>query len=99
MFAKLTAENRLGSFKAVVDEHYRYHQFYGGCAVALVILYAGGLRQTHFAINKRSILTALAFLAFEWLLATTAADAFKRYVERGTIVAKGEGVARAAAHR
>ena len=46
MFSKLAAERRLASFKAVVDEHYRYHQFYGGCSVAVLILYTGWLRHT-----------------------------------------------------
>src|SRR5690348_15021688 len=41
MFAQLCKEDRLTSFRAVVDEHYRYHQFYGGCFVALIVLYFG----------------------------------------------------------
>src|SRR4051812_10755026 len=41
MFAKLVEENRLSSFQAVVDQHYRYHQFYGGCAVAALVMFAG----------------------------------------------------------
>jgi hypothetical protein len=89
MFQKLTLENRLISFKAVVDEHYRYHQFYGGCAVALAILYGGWLRQGWLGINVTMIMISLGFLAFEWLMIHTAADAFKRYVERGTTVVAG----------
>jgi hypothetical protein len=97
MFAKLTAENRLTSFKAVVDEHYRYHQFYGGCAVALVVLCAGWLHsQVHAGRCGRLVLISLGFLAFEGMLIQTAADAFKRYVERGTTIVQGGEVALAA---
>jgi hypothetical protein len=90
MFAKLTAENKLGSFKAVVDEHYRYHQFYGGCAVALAILYGGWIRGQTYADRCGSlILVTVGFLVFEALLISTAADSFKRYVARGTTIVQG----------
>ena len=89
MFSKLAAEGRLTSFKAVVDEHYRYHQFYGGCAVAVLILYAGWLRHAFQNIDLRFLLVTVAFGLFEWLTVVTAKDAFARYVERGTIIVNG----------
>jgi hypothetical protein len=90
MFAKLTAEDKLGSFKAVVDEHYRYHQFYGGCAVALVVLYAGWVRtQVHTDRCWRLILVTLGFLVFEGLLISTASDSFLKYISRGTTIVQG----------
>jgi hypothetical protein len=92
MFAKLTKDSKLISFKAVVDEHYRYHQFYGGCAVVLVVVVAGWLHNYfHTASCGKIVLMVLGSLAFEAMLIQTAADAFKRYVERGTtIVQAGE---------
>ena len=99
MFAKLHASNKLVTFKAVVDEHYRYHQFYGGCAVALAILYAGWVRRTFRGFTSPFLFITVGFLAFEWLLAHTAADAFKRYVERGTIIVKGDAAVHAASRR
>jgi hypothetical protein len=96
LFANLTAEDRLISFKAVVDEHYRYHQFYGGCAVALVVLYTGWMRgQAYAGQCGRLALISLGFLAFEWMLIQTAADAFRRYVERGTTIVQGVEVTHA----
>lgn len=89
MFSKLRAEKRLESFKAVVDEHYRYHQFYGGCAVAVLILYAGWLRTAVQHIDSRFLFVSIAFGLFEWLTIVTAKDAFIRYVERGTIIVNG----------
>ena len=89
MFSKLRAEGRLTSFKAVVDEHYRYHQFYGGCAVAVLILYAGWLRHAFQDIDLGFLLVTAAFGLFEWLTVATAKDAFVRYVQRGTIIVNG----------
>jgi hypothetical protein len=89
MFSKLAAEGRLASFKAVVDEHYRYHQFYGGCAVAVLILYTGWFRYAIDDANLRFVLVSVAFALFELLLIVTGTDAFIRYVERGTIIVNG----------
>ena len=86
MFSKLAAEGRLASFKSVVDEHYRYHQFYGGCAVAILILYTGWLRHAIDDIDLRFVLVSVAFGLFELLLIVTGKDAFVRYVQRGTII-------------
>jgi hypothetical protein len=89
MFSKLAAEGRLASFKAVVDEHYRYHQSYGGCAVAVVILYAGWLQQAIHDIGFRFFLVSAAFGLFEWLTIVTGRDALIRYVQRGTVIVNG----------
>lgn len=86
MFSKLAAEGRLSSFKSVVDEHYRYHQFYGGCAVAILILYTGWFRHAIDDIDLRFVLVSVAFGLFELLLIVTGKDAFVRYVQRGTII-------------
>ncbi len=64
--------------KAIVDEHYRYHQFYGGCAVASLILYAGWIRAWHHSLCQ-SIGWTLGFAALELLLMASACDSFKKY--------------------
>ena len=89
MFSKLTAEKKLESFKTVVDEHYRYHQFYGGCTVAVLILYTGSLRHAIHNVDLRFLLVSVSFILFEWLTIVTGMDAFVRYVQRGTIIVKG----------
>jgi hypothetical protein len=85
MFKKLSGENKLLSFRAVVDEHYRYHQFYGGCAVSATILYFGWLRINH-TLGSGLLWTTISFLVFELVLMRTAMNTFVRYVERGNIV-------------
>ena len=89
MFSKLAAEKKLETFKAVVDEHYRYHQFYGGCSVAVLILYTGWLRHAIYNLDRRFLFVSVAFGLFEWLAIVTAMDSFVRYVQRGTIIVKG----------
>ncbi len=88
MFAKLTKSNRLTSFRAVVDEHYRYHQFYGGCAVGFAVLYGGWLRNT-WVLSWHVVLISLAFVVLEVVLFKTAINAFERYVARGDVVVNG----------
>lgn len=44
LFESLYKEGKLTAFKSVVDEHYRYHQFYGGCAVDLLIWFVAWIR-------------------------------------------------------
>ena len=89
MFSKLAAEKKLESFKAVVDEHYRYHQFYGGCAVAVLILYSGWFWHAIHNVDLPFLLVSVVFILFEWLITVTGMDAFVRYVQRGTIIVNG----------
>lgn len=85
MFARLVEEGKLSFFKAVVDEHYRYHQFYGGCAVALVVLFAGWLRG-HWELNRDVIYVSIGFVLLELVLVSSGRQAYIKYVERGTTV-------------
>jgi len=64
--------------KAIVDEHYRYHQFYGGCAVALLILFVGWLTHSHPTWSQISG-WSLGFVAFGLLLERSACDSFTKY--------------------
>jgi hypothetical protein len=84
-FALLTAEGKLSSFKAVVDEHYRYHQFYGGCGVVTLALFAGWLRG-HLELNWRVACLSVGFVSLELLLVASGRDSFIKYVQRGRVV-------------
>jgi hypothetical protein len=88
MFAKLTKENRLTTFRTVVDEHYRYHQFYGGCAVSLPTLYVGWFRRT-WTLNRDVIWITLVFLILELVLSKAAMDTFEKYIVRGKFIVGG----------
>lgn len=87
MFKELSTEDKLVAFKAVVDEHYRYHQFYGSCGVALLIFFPRWIwgNWARLSGSNRVSLCAV-FIVFEVILGLTARDAFIRYVERGNAI-------------
>lgn len=89
-FNRLSQSNKLSSFKAVVDEHYRYHQFYGRASIALLPSFAYLFRWTYatqscFRVTSLAILILLA----EVLLGYTASGAWCRYIDRGNHIVCG----------
>lgn len=91
MFKKLSGTDKLVAFTAVVEQHYRYHQFYGGCALAVLIAFPKWL-WSRWDISSCFIIFCLilGFCILETMLVITARDAFIRYVERGNNIVKGE---------
>lgn len=89
MFAKLVEENRLSSFQAVVDQHYRYHQFYGGCAIAALLMFTGWMH-SHWELSCRLLILTLGFLLFELLVVSAGRQTYIQFVKRGTIVVQGK---------
>lgn len=88
MFAQLGIGDKLVAFKSVVDEHYRYHQFYGGCVVALAILFPKWLWDARHQFSDWKIAFLIGgFIVFEVMLGFTARDSFVRYIDRGTTIA------------
>jgi hypothetical protein len=75
------SEERLTLHKALAEEHYRYHQFYGGCFVAGLIWLPGWLR-VHWVLDWQLAYVMLGFVLFELLLERSAFDAFKKYVQK-----------------
>jgi hypothetical protein len=71
-------DKALARQRAIVDELYRYHQFYGNCAVAALILYAAWVRAWHHSWWQ-SIGWSLGFAALELLLVASACDSFVKY--------------------
>ncbi len=82
------SEEKLTLHKALAEEHYRYHQFYGGCFVAGLIWLPGWLLG-HWVLNCRLAYMILGFVLFELLLERSAADAFKKYVRKCKAIAEG----------
>jgi hypothetical protein len=82
-FAQLGQKDRLEAYRAAVDEHYRYHQFWGGMTVALLMFYAGWLYSVHPTLASLKTLTSLlAFLGLEVLTVVAATVAYRNYVTR-----------------
>lgn len=72
---------KLALVRAFADEHYRYHQFYGGCAVALLILFVGWLAHAHPTLSQIGY-RSVGFILFGLLLERSADDAFTKYIEK-----------------
>ncbi len=90
LFSKLRVSETLTAFRAVADEHYRYHQFWGGLAVVSPVLYVGSLRAHVAQWSWLEVLgTLVGFLVFELLMGLAAALAYGQYGERGTEILKG----------
>lgn len=80
IYQDMTAD-KLTLHKAIVDEHYRYHQFFGGCAVVLPLLYYGWLVNSRTTILQ-TVIGTIGFISFEILLERSAHDTFIKYVEK-----------------
>jgi hypothetical protein len=90
-FAKLGVGEKLTAFKAVVEEHYRYHQFYGGCAISFVVMYTGWLCSNHATVSCwRIVGWTLALTAIEAITVTGAIDSYEKYIDRGQHIVQGQ---------
>jgi len=90
-FQTLTKQDHLPAFKAVVDEHYRYHQFFGGAFVVWPILYVGWLKQ--YGIHRGFwpiLITALGAVSLWILFYVAATDSRTMYVARARGLLGGE---------
>ena len=90
-FAALgTSKDKLEAFSAAVDAHYRYHQFWGGMAVVLPILYVSWLHSAYTIWSFCQIaLTFSFFIAVEILTAIAAAVAYRIFVGRARSILTG----------
>ncbi len=84
----------LSLLNAYAEQHYRYHQFYGGCFVAVLTMFAGWWRGQWPFTGKfgwNVIYVVLGFILFELLLERSSYNAFKKYVDKCNALA-GETV-------
>jgi hypothetical protein len=89
-FGKLSTDGKLSSFRALADEHYRYHQFWGGMCVAMPPLFIGLVRDNYTNLGGLElILFAIGFTVLELLTAVAACHAYRNYVDRGKSILGG----------
>ena len=87
LFSALEDDQKLAAFRAVADEHYRYHQFWGGMAIVLPLLFAGWCAESWpFESWAASV---IAFIVAEALAVVGAIFALVFYVTRGANILKG----------
>lgn len=89
-FKTLGEEGKFTAFRGAVDEHYRYHQFWGSMVIALPVLFGGwAWRSRVFSHLWSGLLVLLIFLVLEALTALGAARAYINYVNRARTIMKG----------
>lgn len=71
--------DKLAWHKTLAEEHYRYHQFYGGCAMAVLAMFAGWA-WNHWKIDAQFGHLLVGFILVEALLERSAADTHDQYV-------------------
>jgi hypothetical protein len=77
------SQDRLSAFRAAVDEHYRYHQFWGGMAVTLPVVFLGWIKERWSEGSLWNTLGISAlFVLVEALTFAGALDAYEPYSER-----------------
>ncbi len=90
-FAELGDEPTLMAFRAAVDEHYRYHQFWGGMFVVMPFLYIGSIMDDWKTLSTEFIFwTLLCFATVEVVTGIGACASYKLYVNRARRIMKGK---------
>lgn len=91
-FAQLGIEAKLLAFRAAIDEHYRYHQFYGATAIVLPFFYAGLLR--HYWISSHPtiliLISAPLFVVIEYAIGLAAIGPYKTFMDRAKFILEKE---------
>lgn len=88
LFERLIDKDRLTLFKVLVDEHYRYCQFYGGTAIALAVVYTGWVEQRGLGTDRRFVSVTLGLILLVGLLLYAAKGEFESFVSRADVLTK-----------
>jgi hypothetical protein len=86
-FAHLGVDAKLTAFRAAVDEHYRYHQFWGGMAVAIPFIGLGLIKDVSAVCEQMGL--GCGFLLVEIVTIFAGCSAFQNYVDRATHILEG----------
>jgi len=82
-FEKLDDESKLLVFRAIVDEHYRYHQFWGGMCIVIPFLSIGMFQEYWTYLSAlRAVMSLIFVVAVEIISGVAAREAFHNYVTR-----------------
>jgi hypothetical protein len=88
-FSSLGDPGKLAAFRAATDEHYRYHQFWGGMTIVLPILYLGLRSHASNSAWAKSCWIAVVFVILEVITFAAAIEAYSRYASRANKILIG----------
>jgi len=90
-FGKLTSPTRFSAFSYVVDENFRFHQFWGAMVLVSPLLCASLLKEFWNDIGRATVVLGLAvFLILEFIVAVAAWKSYLRFVARAKCILTGE---------
>jgi hypothetical protein len=78
---------RVHAFEGLVENHYRYYQFYSNLLVALIFLFGAGLP---FFNSSAAPGIALGFLGLAIILVLASRDALRKYYSRAAMVLQSQ---------
>ncbi len=88
--AELSDDAKLAAFRAAVDEHYRYHQFWGGMSLVLPPVYIGWVKTAWSTLGCSFLgLSFLVFLGFESLNFFAAVSSYQSFMGRARRILRG----------
>ena len=91
-FRQLTTQTKFSAFSYIVDENFRFHQFWGAMVVVAPFLCASLLKEFWNYIHLLGILTGvITFLIMEFIIAIAAWKSYKRFVARARCILAGPG--------
>ncbi len=85
-FQRLSAPNMIPAFQVAVDQHYRYHQFWGALVFVFPILFFGIAREPGVSIVSWE---GFVGIIVEVVTFFAARNAYCRYVARARVILKG----------
>ncbi|MEX2032706.1 MAG: hypothetical protein WEA81_07545 [Dehalococcoidia bacterium] len=78
------------AFRAIVDEHYRYHQFFGSMVLVLPPLFIGIDIDRWQATNGRHEVVIGLEVLLIWITSVAAFDAYRKFIQRGGAILRGD---------
>jgi hypothetical protein len=89
-FSSLGVPGKLEAFRAATDEHYRYHQFWGGMTIVLPVLYFALRSSPSYSSWTKSCWSVAVFVIIEIITFSAAIKAYSRYASRGNKIMEGD---------
>ena len=81
-------EQTFRAYRALIDELYRYHQFWGGMALSLPILFGALVWRAMESDAVSPVLLVAGFVVLEVAAVWAALTSYRRYLERARLILK-----------
>lgn len=82
-FSRLKTKDGVEAFRTILDENFRYHQFWGGITLVVPFFFFGLARAQGVSLwSPITLVWFVAFLVVEAVTVAAAIEAYRRYVGR-----------------